>query len=329
MRIGRKDRAAGNGSANGAERVFFATDLHGSEICFRKLLAAPKHYGATTVIMGGDCTGKMLIPVVEGTPGRWTCEWAGEKRVLESEDKLEELLKQIRYSGLYPARLGAEDAARLDGDTSLVEALFSERMLVTLREWIALAEERLADSGVHLIMTPGNDDEFDVDEVIRSSQFVDGAEGRITRIGPHEMLSVGWSNPTPWQTPRECAEEELKAKIDALAADIEDMPNAIFNIHVPPYGTGLDEAPELDENQKPVQGGQVMTSVGSTAVRDAILEYAPLLSLHGHIHESRGVQKLGRTTCINPGSVYGDWTLQGVVVDLKPGAVAGYTLTAG
>ena len=251
-----------------AERLFFATDLHGSEVCFRKLLAAPKHYGATTVIMGGDCTGKMLISVVEQEPGRWRCDWVEDGSVVDSPEALEELLKQIRYSGLYPVKVSAAEAERLSADSSAVEALFSEHMLGTLRTWMALAEERLSDSGVHLIMTPGNDDEFDVDDVMVSSSFIDGAEGRITCIGRHEMLSLGWSNRTPWDTPRECSEDELRAKIDTLAGQIEDLPNAIFNIHVPPYGTGLDEAPELDSNQKPVQGGQVMTAVGSTAVRD-------------------------------------------------------------
>jgi len=167
-----------------------------------------------------------------------------------------------------------------------------------------------------------------LEELLRASDFVDAAENRIVRIGDHEMLSVGWSNHTPWDTPRECSEEELEARIDALAAQIEDMETAIFNIHVPPYGTGLDDAPELDENLKPVQGGKVMKPVGSTAVRDAILEHQPLLALHGHIHESRGIQKLGRTTCINPGSVYGEGTLQGVIVELAPEEVR-YSLTSG
>jgi hypothetical protein len=180
-----------------------------------------------------------------------------------------------------------------------------------------------------MIVTPGNDDEFVVDEVLRGAAFITAAEGEVLTVDGYEMLSVGWSNPTPWDTPRECTEEQLGAKINALAGQITDMSRAIFNIHVPPYGTGLDEAPELDAEQRPVRGGAVMASVGSTAVRDAILEYQPLLSLHGHIHESRGMQKLGRTTCINPGSSYGDWVLQGVTVDLQGDRVKRYSLTCG
>jgi Icc-related predicted phosphoesterase len=64
-------------------------------------------------------------------------------------------------------------------------------------------------------------------------------------------------------------------------------------------------------------------------VRDAILEYQPMLSLHGHIHESRGTQKLGRTLAINPGSAYNDWSLQGVIVDFEGSEVERQMPTTG
>lgn len=312
-------------------RFFFATDLHSSEACFRKLLATPRAYKLDTVIMGGDCTGKMLIPVVEldERPGVFRCEWGGEAHVLATPEDLAEQEKQIRYAGLYPVRLSQAEEHELENDPARLHALFSERMVATLAEWVELAEERLSPEGIRIIMVPGNDDEFEVDDVLHASDFVDAGEGRVIRMGEHEMLSVGWSNKTPWDTPRECTEEDLAAKIDELAGQIEDMESAIFNIHVPPFGTGLDDAPQLDENLKPVHGGSLMTPVGSTAVRDSILKHQPLLSLHGHIHESRGVQKLGRTTCINPGSVYGEGILQGVIVELTPSHDVRYTLTDG
>jgi len=311
-------------------RFFFATDLHSSEACFRKLLATPRVYRLEKVIMGGDCTGKMLIPLVERDQeaGSFLVEWGGESVVTRDQEQLAEQEKQIRYAGLYPVRVSEGERAELDRDPERLKQLFLQRMLDVVGDWTALAEERLGGNGTQFVMTPGNDDEFEVDEVIKASGFVDAAENRIIRVGSHEMLSVGWSNHTPWDTPRECSEEELEARIDALAEQIEDMENAIFNIHVPPYGTGLDNAPELDADLKPVEGGTVMKPVGSTAVRDAILKHQPLLALHGHIHESRGVQKLGRTTCINPGSVYGEGILQGVIVEVAPGEVR-YTLTDG
>lgn len=296
-------------------RLFYCTDLHGSEVCFRKFLSAGKVYEADVVLMGGDCTGKMVIPIIQEN-GLYRCSWSGGDVEVSDEEKVAELEMQIKNNGLYPVRMSAEEQQALGSDPDRLSELFLRVMVDTLTDWLKLAEERLADAALKVIVTPGNDDEFEIDDVIEASGFVEAAEGRIVKVGDHEMLSIGWSNETPWETPRECPEEELKEKIAALAEQIEDMENAIFNIHVPPYGTGLDSAPELQDATTVKRGGSIMTPVGSTAVRDSILEYQPLLSLHGHIHESRGSQQLGRTLAINPGSSYNDWSLQGVIVDL-------------
>lgn len=324
MRLFRKKDDANDRPAT---RLFFCTDLHGSEICLRKLIAASKAYTANTLIMGGDCTGKQLVPIEIDASGAANSRWSGDVAVLEDEAAIQAYEQRVRNAGCYPARVTSAELEEIHSDEAKAMGLFRSEMLTTVGRWVEIATDRLEPRGVHMIMTPGNDDEFAVDDVIRRSEYVDAAEGRITRIDEHEMLSLGWSNPTPWHTPRECPEEELRGKIDVLAAQIKDMPNAIFNIHVPPHGTGLDEAPELTDDQRP--STVVTAAVGSTAVREAILEYQPLLSLHGHIHESRGVQKLGRTVCINPGSVYGEGTLQGVIVDLKPSEVKRYSLTSG
>lgn len=310
-------------------RIFFATDLHGSEVCFRKLLSAGRVYEADVVIMGGDCTGKMLVPAVGAPEEPYAVRFNGEE-LRASGPELEELELKIKNSGFYPVRMTPEENARLSADPQAVSGLFTATMLETLRDWLSLAEKRMIDSGRTLVVTPGNDDEFAVDDVIRSFAFLEAGEGRVVRLpGGHEMLSLGWSNKTPWDTPRECSEPELRAKIDDLASEIEDMERAIFNIHVPPQGTGLDEAPEVDGDGNRLRGGSVVASVGSSAVRDAILHHQPLLSLHGHIHESKAMQRLGRTVCINPGSAYQDWTLQGTIVDLDDDAVSRYVLTNG
>jgi uncharacterized protein len=312
-------------------RLFYCTDLHGSEICFRKFLSAGKVYDADVVLMGGDCTGKMVIPIIHDGNGKYRCSWSsGDVEINDDDEALAELETQIKNNGLYPVRMGSEEREALASDPDRLAELFNRVMVDTLTEWLALAEERLGDSGLKVIVTPGNDDEFAIDEVIEASDFVEAAEGRVTRVGDrHEMLSIGWSNETPWETPRECPEEELGGKIAALADQIEDMENAIFNIHVPPYGTGLDDAPELQDPTTVKRGGGIMKPVGSTAVRDAILEYQPLLSLHGHIHESRGTQTMGRTLAINPGSSYNDWSLQGVIVDLEDQRVVRQMPTTG
>jgi uncharacterized protein len=311
-------------------RLFFCTDLHGSEVCFRKFLHAGAVYEADVVIMGGDCTGKMIVPLVQNGRGTWRCDWLGSGRELSREDELEEQEKHISNNGLYPVRMDEAELAALEDDPARRGELFRRVMLERAASWVALAEERLGDSGLEVIFTPGNDDEFAVDQVLRGSSFVRAPEGELSRVGQgYEMLSLAWSNRTPWDTPRECSEEQLAEKIRVLADQIEDMDRAIFNIHVPPYGTGLDSAPELESPDRLKRGGTILQPVGSTAVRDAILTYQPLLSLHGHIHESRNVQRIGRTVAINPGSAYSDWTLQGVIVDLEDAKVVRYVPVTG
>jgi len=147
-------------------------------------------------------------------------------------------------------------------------------------------------------------------------------DSRVVDLGDgFSMFGLGYSNITPWNCPRDISEEELAAKIDVLARQIERMDRAIFDIHVPPYDTGIDSAPELTSDMTVVSdslGAPIMVAVGSTAVREAILKYQPMLSMHGHIHESSGVRKLGATTIVNPGSEYAEGILRGVLIDLDP-----------
>ena len=178
----------------------------------------------------------------------------------------------------------------------------------------------------------GNDDLREITPILQSSDFVIDPEEKVVNLNSrYEMLSTGWSNPTPWKTPRECSEEELAGKIDEMSRQVKDFKNCIFNIHVPPIDSGLDTAPKLDHNLKPVvEGGEIAVApAGSTAVRAAIEKYQPLLGLHGHIHESKGFVSIGRTLCINPGSEYSEGILRGVIVDLEDERVKNFLLTQG
>jgi Icc-related predicted phosphoesterase len=138
------------------------------------------------------------------------------------------------------------------------------------------------------------------------------------------MINEGHSNPTPWHTYREISEEELLSELTRQIEQVKDVRNAIFNLHVPPYGSKLDEAPLLDANLVPVDGGRTYVPVGSTAVRKVIETYQPLLGLHGHIHEARGQAQIGRTLCLNPGSTYGEGVLSGYVIALDKKSVRGF-----
>jgi Icc-related predicted phosphoesterase len=301
--------------------LFFATDIHGSEQCFRKWLSAAKVYDPTVLILGGDVTGKVLVPLVADGNGRWRGALHDRPIEANDSDELAALQKQIRAMGRYGVVMDPDEKAELDRDPKRLDAVFRRAMEETLAQWVALGEERLRDLGIPCFMMLGNDDFDDLAALLRGSEVITYAEDEIAELpGGYELLSVGYSTPTPWHTSRELTESEMKAKIDGLAARLRDPDHAIFNIHCPPHDTHLDQAPMLDDDLRPVvdASGLRMASVGSTAVRESIEKSAPLLGLHGHIHESAAAQKLGRTLSINPGSDYGDGVLRGVIVDLEP-----------
>jgi Icc-related predicted phosphoesterase len=206
-------------------------------------------------------------------------------------------------------------------------------MCDSVSSWIKLAEERLKSSGTKCYISPGNDDTLAIDPIIQSSSYVECPEGKVVMIDDqHEMISCGYSNMTPWNCPRDISEEELGEKIASMASQVHDMERCIFNLHCPPYNTTIDQAPKLDKDLNPsVQpgGGFEMAPVGSTAVRDAIQKHHPLLALHGHIHESKGTFKIGRTLCLNPGSEYAETILRGVLLDIDGNRIKDFLFTSG
>jgi Icc-related predicted phosphoesterase len=306
-------------SSGGRVRMFFATDVHGSETCFRKWLNAAEVYEAQVLVLGGDVTGKALVPIVRTEDG-WSADLHGETVEVRDDAALEELRGRIRLLGRYDVVLEAGERPAAD-DAEALDALFHRAIRDSMRRWVALLAERLAGRDVQVLTMLGNDDDPDLADILRASEASTYAEDGLVELpGGFQMLSVGFSTPTPWATPRELSEEKLGARIESLAAGLEDPSRAVFNLHCPPAGTHLDQAAKLDADLRPVMdgGGPVMTSVGSTAVREAIERHAPLLGLHGHVHESPAIERLGRTVCVNPGSDYGDGVLRGAVVDLDP-----------
>jgi hypothetical protein len=274
----------------------------------------------------------MLIPIVSKPEGIWSTEFLGTKYSLKSQSEVEAIEKKIRFTGYYPYRITEDRMTELRSDPAQVDSAFTEVMTDTLKRWMQMAEERLKGSDVKVYMTGGNDDRPEIEDILKSSDFIIDPEGEVVNIDrSHEMLSSGWSNPTPWKTPRECSEEELASRLESMIARVQDMKNCILNLHVPPYDSGLDACAKLDENLKPVYAGSevIMMPAGSKSVRDAIEKYQPLLGLHGHIHESRGFIRIGRTLCLNPGSEYTEGMLRGVVVDLDEKGVSNYLLTVG
>jgi Icc-related predicted phosphoesterase len=311
-------------------RLFFATDIHGSDVCWRKFLNAGSFHHADVLIMGGDMTGKAMIPIV-GSNGRWEVTVLEQLHVLEGEAELVAMEKRIADRGYYPVRVSPEELAAMAADQGLVDSRFRAEMLQGVERWMEIAAQKLAGTGIRCIVSPANDDIFEVDPIIEAAPAVELGEGQILDLSGFTLLSLGYTNPTPWDTWRELPEDQLRARIDDIVARAPDPPRAIFNFHAPPYNSNLDSAPKLDADMRYVAGGQALIPVGSRAVRDSILRYGPVLSLHGHIHEGRGAVKLGRTLALNPGSVYEDGVLAAAIVDLdeKKGEVRNYLLING
>ncbi len=297
-------------------KIFFATDLHGSEMCWKKFLNAAKFYDADVLICGGDMTGKAIVPVVSEN-GTYSFALGGAQQTVPAE-QLADVEANIRRKGYYPLRMTVERLQELDQNPSMRAECFQEVMLEGVERWMNMAAEKLRGSGIRCFVSPGNDDEMEVDDVIRRAELVELGEGRLVEIDGYSMISTGWSNPTPWNTHREETEEKLADRIEGMAAKIADPSRAIFNLHCPPYKSGLDEAPAIDADLKLLHGGRALRPVGSTAVRQAIERHQPLLSLHGHIHESKGAIKIGKTLSINPGSAYEEGMLMGAIIQLDP-----------
>jgi Icc-related predicted phosphoesterase len=308
-------------------KIFFATDLHASEVCFRKFCAAAGFYGCDALVMGGDVTGKLVVPiVVEDGHARYRLGGVTH-RCGRQEVPVEE--RRIANMGYYAVVGGPEVEDEL-ADPQRYEARLLHEARRRLQGWAQYADGRLGPSGVPILVAPGNDDDPSIDSVFEASTVFINGEAAIRDLLGVEVASSGWSNTTPWHTPRELSEPDLECRLRTLASQLRDPEHAIFNFHVPPHGTPLDLCPELDEGLRmvTVMGAPVMAHAGSVAVRRLIEEFQPLLGLHGHIHEARGAVRLGRTLALNPGSEYSEGVLKGVIVSIDGGKVQ-HSFTAG
>jgi Icc-related predicted phosphoesterase len=325
-------RRRGGGGDGASLRLYYASDIHGTEVLWRKFLHAPAVYSTPVIVMGGDVTGKAVIPLVDQGAGVVTAELFGRPERAGTPEELAELENRIRSNGMYPHLMTASEVQRVSGLTiEEREAWFAEVMLHTLERWMELAAERLAGSDARCFVMPGNDDPPGVDRAIEEASGVQACDGRLVELGGgYTMISLGYSNRTPFDSPRELDEDELYRRVEGMAAEVEDLSRCVFNLHVPPYASDLDTAPQLDDNLQVVlaAGQPKMAPCGSTAVREAIERFQPLVSLHGHVHESRGATRIGRTLAINPGSDYHTGRISGVLVHLA-GDRADYQFVVG
>lgn len=312
-------------------RIFFTTDVHASDKCFRKFLNAAKVYKADTLILGGDITGKVLVSISETQDGTYKLTLFG-RETLVKKDRLQETQKALLDAGQYSFVTTSKELSEMQTEKSVADKIFNEVMAKAVRSWVELAEERLRGTNIKCYISPGNDDRFEIDEALADSGQVSNPENKVVELpGGFEMITLGYANPTPWHSPRELSEAKLGEMIEALASNVRRPETAVYNLHVPPINTQLDKAPAVSHDFNYVKEGLGIKFIhaGSSAVRESIEKHNPLLGLHGHIHESKGFEKVGRTLCINPGSEYSDGILRGALVNLEGGKVHDFMLTSG
>jgi len=272
-----------------------------------------------------------MVPIIEKPGGRYQLNLFGRDTSIGRE-RLEETRKALSDSGQYSFVTTQSEYEAINADKAKRDRLFLECILTSVSSWIQLAQERLRGTDVKCYISPGNDDKFEVDTVLTDSEAIVNPEGRVVDIdGTHEMITLGYANPTPWNSPREVSEEKLGQMIEKMASDLRRPETAVYNLHVPPVDTELDKAPAVDSEFRYVREGLSikMIHAGSSAVRSSIERHNPLLGFHGHIHESKGFVKLGRTLCLNPGSEYADGVLRGALVNLEGGKIKEFMFTSG
>ncbi len=312
--------------------MFFASDLHGSNVCFKKFVNSAQFYGADVLVLGGDLTGKAVIPIAEQTDGTFLTFQHGDAIKLASKAELDEFIKRQGNMGFYPTVMSEAEYQAMKADPEAQAALFKNLVLERIREWADIAAQKLKGTDIPLIAIPGNDDFHEIDDILTKAPHFGFHEMQVCEFkGGYQMLFCGGSTPTSWDTEREYSEEQYVARFAELIPQVTDMSRCIFNVHVPPFGTTLDACPKLDQNLQVVyeMGMPAQMHAGCRTLVDVIKAHQPLLGLHGHIHEGRAQINIGKTICINPGSVYPEGILQGAMIILRDGQVRTATLTQG
>jgi Icc-related predicted phosphoesterase len=299
-------------------RIFFTADIHNSELVFRKILSIPSLYNPDVMIISGDLTGKAIVPIIKKEDGSYICTFQGEKHVMKNEKEVKEFETKLLNKGIYPYICSKEEVVELQNDQAKLDALFKKLTVERIEYWVRELEEKVPEN-VMVLMMPGNDDIWEIDEIISSSKRVINPLKKVVNMEyGYQIISLDYVNPTPWNTPREADENEIMKMLEKYLEKIENTGKVICNFHCPPYNTNIDLAPKLDKKLRPVYkfGELELQHVGSKSIRKFMEKYSPLLGLHGHIHEAEGYDKVGRTLVINPGSQYSAGMLKGIIVDL-------------
>ncbi len=315
-------------------KFFFVSDLHGSLLALNKTINAAEFYKVSAIVVGGDLTGKVLVPIIE-SGAYYLLEFQGKNIKINKSDvqKLENVEKEIRSTGAYFSVMNESEYEELASNPKKMQERFIEVMKASIDDFFQRAEEKLGKSGAKLYLIPGNDDYNEIAEYVEkaANDHVIPFDNKIIDIQGYSFLGYGYSNQTPWATPREKEEKSIYKDLKKLVEKI-DAEKAVYVIHVPPYKTEIDKAPQLSKDMR--QSAYEFQHVGSLSVRKIIEESPPILGLHGHVHESGGIDYVvsktkAKVPVINPGSEYNFGVLRGVIVELEGNNLGKYTFTKG
>jgi len=228
-------------------RIFFVSDLHGSEVCFRKFLNSAPIYRPDLLVYGGDIMGKLLQPVFRQDDGRFRWYPAGGRVEEFSADQLPQVERRIADQGRYSLVTTPPEWQRRQADREGLEKFCREIGKERVRGWLRLVEERLLPKKIPIVMNVGNDDTDGVLEILRHEAPTNllVPEGQVVRCGPYEIYGCGYANMTPWHCPRDLEEPDLGQFLQRTSTEIDTPGRTILDIHAPPVNTSLDLAPEL------------------------------------------------------------------------------------
>lgn len=300
-------------------KILFLSDIHGSNLIFEKALNAISKFGIDIFIISGDLSGKDIRPIIKDGD-RYITE-IDSKTVSLTLTSAKEFEKHLADLGHYFFNTTYKEFEALKKDDSSIMHILNLKILSRLEFWILRIINQINTSKTQVIISPGNDDIQQIDDLLfsfESQGILTGIKSPVI-IDNFDIITLDYSNITPWNTERELSEKMLGKLINEKIKKIRNVENCIFNFHCPPINTKLDLAPEIDKNLKYdiKPGGLNFIHTGSSAVYNSILKYQPLLSLHGHIHESKGFDYVGRTLSLNPGSEHDKGILNAYVVDIS------------
>ena len=124
-------------------KLFFATDIHGSDICWSKFLNAGKFYGVDVLILGGDMTGKAVVPFIHQGGNNYKVTLLEQEFPITNEDELTDMKKRVRSRGYYPYLTTPDEIAELEKSPERVHQIFLQEVLKVVQQWMDLADKKL------------------------------------------------------------------------------------------------------------------------------------------------------------------------------------------